>query len=43
MMYMSEKKSYIPPELEVLFLESEQLFALSNMEQIGDEKPETDW
>lgn len=34
---------YLAPEVEVLQIEVEQGFEGSNMESIGDEKPEQEW
>lgn len=38
-----EQEAYLAPEFDVLQIEVEQGFAISNMEQIGGEKPEQEW
>jgi hypothetical protein len=40
---MLEKKNYVSPDVKMLMFESEHCLALSNMEQVGDEKSEIDW
>lgn len=35
--------SYLAPECEVITIEVEQGFAISNMEQIEKENPEQNW
>lgn len=34
---------YVAPDIEQLVVDIEQGFQLSNMESIGEEKPEQDW
>lgn len=42
-MKTNEESGYLAPEIEVVTIEVEQGFSLSNMEPIGPEKPEQEW
>lgn len=37
------QKCYLVPKIEVYYVETEQGFAISNMEMINPERPELDW
>jgi len=42
-MVKNPNQIYVAPDIEQLVVDIEQGFQLSNMESIGEEKPEQDW
>ena len=43
LMQTNHQWGYLAPEIEVLQIEVEQGFVISNMESIDSEKPEQEW
>ena len=42
-MSQESKFHYVSPELQVVIMDAEQCFAVSNMENIGGEQDEIEW